>query len=211
MPDRLEIGDRVRSNEGYDPLPHEGEVKGISVGRTRQGPVPILRILVDKQNGEAVPPHLHESAASQWDKVLPDGTIEAQEKSPPKGELCPSCGEVHAPSPFTPEMFSLFDEFQKATPLERPGILLELADFFMHEVEATDPEFPDGIHEMIEDADDAQRDAERAMFRIGRMVIHNIEEIRAQNVTQGHIRKVVAMPFPNGPEGGGRRKKDGLN
>lgn len=208
MTDRLEIGDRVRSNDGFDPVPHEGKVHGILVGYTRQGPVPILRVLVDKQNGKEVPTHLHESAASLWDKVLDDGSVEEKPEKPSRGEVCPSCGEIHSPSPFTPEMISLFQELQNAPPADRSEILLEMADFFMREVDETDQEFPDWVHAMVEKAENAQRKTHRAMLRIGRMVARNIEEMQQHKAVQGHIRKVMIMPLQaEGP----RRKKEGLN
>lgn len=206
--DRMEIGDRVRSNEGFDPVPHEGKIQSIVVGYTRQGPVPIIRILVDKKNGVEVPPHLYESAAFLWDKLLDDGSVEEKpEKPTPKGEVCPSCGEVHSPSPFTPEMLSLFQELQNAPPTERSEILLEMADFFMREVDETDQEFPDWVHTMVEKAENAQKKTHRAMLRIGRMVVRNIEEMQQHKAVQGHIRKVMLMPL----QAEGPRKKDRLN
>lgn len=205
---RIETGDRVRSNDGFDPVPHEGVVQSIAIGCTLQGPAPILRILVDKRGDQTVEPHLYESAAGLWGKVLEDGGVAAQPKPAPTGVKCPSCGEVHAEDPFTPEMYTLFERLKGvASDEEREVILVELAHRFMEQTRETDHEMPDWVHKLVDKVDDAEVRLSRAVLRIGRMVARNFSEMEKQKAVQGHIRKVMLMPLNLAPD----EKKGGLN
>lgn len=208
MKDRIEAGDRVRSNEGFDAIPYEGVVQSIAVGCTRQGPAPILRVMVDKKDGQTVEPHLHESAAVLWDKILEDGTVGA--KTETAGPKCPSCGEVHGTDPFTPELFALYEQLKALPPDEdREEILSEMAERFMANIEQTDYDLPDWLHRMIEKADDAEERMRRAILRVGRMVARNLSEMEKAKAVQGHILKVMIMPFP--PSGEDKGGGGGLN
>lgn len=192
---RLEVGNRVRSNEEFDPLPHEGTVQSIVIGMTGQGPLAILRVLIDRKNGVEVPPHLHESPVLHWDLMGEDGNVTSLLGASPQQPTCESCGESHGQDYFTPEMIALHLQMQGAPEHEQMGIYLELAHRFMAQVTDMDVELPDHIHKIVEKALDAEEQAERAIMKVARMVVRNLDERAKQIHGNAQMRRVFIVPL----------------
>lgn len=205
---RVEVGQRVRSNTEFDQIPHEGTIQKILVGVTALGPTAIFHVLVDRKNGEQVEPHLHESPALHWDHLSEDGTTTSMlgdKVSPPK---CPTCGEAHggAPEYFTPEMIALHAQLGSTPEGDREAVYVELAGRFMAQVTELDASMPDRIHKLVAKAHDAGEEARRALLRVGRMVVKNLDA-RAQHLQgSAHVRNIFAIPIPIAKE-----KTGGLN
>ena len=131
-----------------------------------------------------------------------DGTVGAKTET---------AGPARAGSPRTdlhPELLRL-----RAAALppdeDREEILSEMAERFMANIEQTDYDLPDWLHRMIEKADDAEERMRRAILRVGRMVARNLSEMEKAKAVQGHILKVMIMPFP--PSGEDKGGGGGLN
>jgi hypothetical protein len=191
---RLEVGNRVRSNEEFDPLPHEGTVQSIAVGMSGQGPLAILRVLIDRKDGVEVPPHLHESPALHWGHVEEDGSVTSLGDSTPQPS-CTSCGESHGQDYFTPEMIALHLHLQGAPEYERPGIYIELAQRFMAQVTDLDVDMPNSIHKLVQKANDAEEHAERLVMKVARLVVRNLDERAKQIHGSAQMRKVFMAPL----------------
>lgn len=202
--DRVKTGDRVKSNEDFDPVPHEGTVHAITCGVTSQGFAPIFSVLVDMRDGKACEPHLHETSASFWNKV---GVTAPEAETPKSDPTCPTCGTAHGRGPFTPEMFSLVEKFQ-ALPKEadeRESILSELAERFRDQVNATNYEVPDVIHKLIHQTDKAYEKALQLQLQLGRIVIRNIVDIQLHNAGRSNIRRMFLGGEPE------KKPEEGLN
>jgi hypothetical protein len=195
---RVEVGQRVRSNTEFDTVTHEGTIQKILVGVTAQGPTAIFHVLIDRKNGEQIEPHLHESPALHWDHLSEEGTTTSMlggKVSPPK---CTGCGEVHGEGPeyFTPEMIALHAQLGSTPEEDREAVYVELAGRFMAQTSELDADMPDHIHKLVAKAHDAGEEARRALLRVGRMVVKNLDA-RAQHM-QGaaRMRKLFTIPVP---------------
>lgn len=199
MVDRIEVGDRVRSNVAFDPLVHEGIVQSISLGYTSQGPAPILRIKVDMKDGVALDPtHTFESAAILWGKVQDDSTTKDWDK-PVKSDICETCGISHSKGPFTPEMLDLFDRWQQALEADQEVILLELVDRFRDHMTPMDTSVPDSVHRLLEKADAADEKARHSRIAIGRVLVHNLKEMANQSKLERQLLSAL-LPKTQAPK-----------
>jgi len=201
---RIEVGDRVKSMDNYAPIPHEGVIKSIALGMTEVGVAPIIRVLVDKSDGKEVEPHLHETAPGLWEKMCEDGSnvpVDPSFLSPTV--VCPACGEHHGTGPFTPEMMALFGKFSNCTETdERLCILQELGERFLDELDSTNADLPEWVHDMLEDVEQAWTAYHRMLLRVGRLVVRNLSEIGQSNeAISSHISKVIKIPLPGGKSG----------
>jgi len=152
----LSVGDRVEKTEGETLI--VGVVKSIQLVSTRSGFAPQLQVQV----GEGVEVV---SSANEWRL---HGTAESHET-----DACPDCGEVHSDGPVTPAVVELYQRYNSATDcIERRSLLVELAEEFAGEVDPTETDTPEWVHEMVSQAYETARKLEESWFKLGRAVVH---------------------------------------
>lgn len=136
------------------------------------------------------------------------------ETKPAEKKPCETCGQVHEDSPFTGEMFEMYEQFRNPeTSAERKvEIVLELARIMVERESATDIDLPEGWHALLQEVTDAHAAWQVVTLRAGRTVLRELARAAANKDNYEHLREALKMgrvmvfspdgpPTPEDPKG----------
>lgn len=134
-----------------------------------------------------------------------EDTMSDDDPKPTEKKPCESCGQVHEDSPFTGEMFEMFEEFKDPeTPEERRfEILLEVSRLMVERPSAIDLNMPEPWHALLQEVIDTHSKWQAMALRLGRTVLRELARASSDD-GYAHLREALkvgkVMVFtPDGP------------
>jgi hypothetical protein len=183
MSNTIKVGDRVESE--VVGVSVEGTIKSIYVQTTGGGPAPMYKVAIDKRGGVESDVEEVDTPAHRW-------------RTPGSEKPCVDCGEFHNAAKFSLETQELFAAYQVANESDKTDILTAIGESFLNSFQEYDLQFPESVHDLADQVDEAQQALDNKLRKIGRIAVSYMQQELRQKSAQDLLKNAMVALMGGG-------------